>query len=230
VSTEAAIDVVEYLQLLGEHEFLTATDRLDAAIDRDGMGAISDALGDVCRSLMDRVLFPAGTIDVHAAIDRIAMRVVDLSGDTRRGALDRQRSLIVFLGSEGLPCSARDDVASWDATDRLHDLIACTLGLLAIVADDEHASVASIVASLRPVAPLESAEGAFALAWRGPNAPEPFAGVMPRGYTAHITFLGEETCSLRSIFGRVARLRDLTAEETDAATALATRQESQPSS
>ena len=233
MSSEAARDVVEYLELLGAGELLRATDFLDGRIDRDGIGEIGDALGDVCRSLMDRVRFTPGTIDVHAAIDRIALRVVELSGDTQPGAIDRMRSLIVFLGSEGLPCSARDDVAEWDATDRLHDLIACTIGLVAIVAEDERRPVARVVASLGPALPLQSAEGTFALAWRGPSGAEPFAGVMPRGYTAHITFLGEESCSLRSIFGRVARLRDLTPEDLEASAPISPRttpQESRPSS
>jgi len=209
VTSEAWVDVVEYLWRLGAHDYTGATDLLDAAIDRDGVGAINDALADACRALMDRVLFPAGTIDVHAVVDRIALRVVDATGDKRPEAIDRQRSLLVFLGSEGLPCVARADVASWDPTDRLHDLIACTLGLLGIVADDEHATVAEIVARITPPAPAHASEGQFALAWRGPNGAEPFAGVVPRGYTAHITFLGADTCSLRSIFARVAMLRDL---------------------
>jgi hypothetical protein len=209
-------DVVDYLVRVGHGDFAEAADRLDEALDRDGMGAIGDAFGDACRSLMDRVEFPEGTIDVHSVVDGIAMRVVEMSGDIRREALDRQRSLLVFLGSEGLPCAARDDVASWDATDRLHDLIACTIGLLGVVADAEHDTVASIVAALEPPRPLRTADGTFALAWRGPNGAEPFAGMVPRGYTAHITFLGEEPCTLRSIFGRVARLRDLQADAHDA--------------
>ena len=62
-------DVVDYLRFLGARLFVAATDLLDAAIDRDGIGAMNDAVGDVCRSLMDRVLFPAGTIDVHGVVD-----------------------------------------------------------------------------------------------------------------------------------------------------------------
>jgi hypothetical protein len=209
VSSEAWTDALEYLRLLGGRDYLAATDLLDGAIDRDGMAAISDAFADVCRALMDRVVFPAGTIDVHAVVDDIAMRVVEASGDGRREALDRQRSLVVFLGSDGLPCAARNDVASWDATDRLHDLIACTLGLLASVADDTGCSIAEVVWTIQLPPAMSPAEGAFTLAWRGPNAAEPLAGVVPRGYTAHITFLGEEPCSLRAIFGRVAALRDV---------------------
>ncbi len=211
VRSEAWVDVVEYLWRLGARDYGGATDLLDAAIDRDGVGAINDALGDVCRALMDRVFFPAGTIDVHAVVDRIALRVVDGTSDKRPEAIDRQRSLLVFLGSEGVPCMARADVASWDPQDRLHDLIACTLGLLGVVAEDEQAAVAEVVAGITPPGPVHAPEGEFALAWRGPNGAEPFAGVVPRGYTAHITFLGSEPCSLRSIFGRVALLRDLRA-------------------
>ncbi len=207
--SEAWVDVVEYLWRLGAHDYSGATDLLDTAVDRDGVGAINDALGDVCRTLMDRVLFPAGTIDVHAVVDRIALRVVDGTGDTRVEAIDRQRSLLVFLGSEGLPCVARADVASWEPHDRLHGLIACTLGLLTIVAEDENVTIAEVVAGITPPGPVHAPEGQFALAWRGPNGAEPFAGVVPRGYTARITFLGSEPCSLRSIFGRVALLREL---------------------
>lgn len=209
VTSEAWTDVVEYLQRLGAHDYAGATDLLDAAIDTDGVGAINDALAQACRALMDRVLFPAGTIDVHAVVDRIALRIVDGMNDKRPEAIDRQRSLLVFVGSEGLPCVARADVASWDPTDRLHDLIACTLGLLGVVADDEDATVADVVALITPPAPARVPEGQFALAWRGPNGAEPFAGVVPRGYTAHITFLGAEPCSLRSIFARVAMPREL---------------------
>ena len=201
-------DILAYVQLLGARDYLGATDLLETAIDRDGIGSLNDSVADVCRSLMDRVSYPAGTIDVLDVVDSIAMRVTATSGDTRREAVDRQRSLLVFLGSVGLPCAARDDVASWAPDDRLHDLIACMIGLLGIVADDEHIMVADVVADIRPPGPPAMPEGTFTLAWRGANGAEPFAGVMPRGYTAHITFLGEEPCSLRSIFARVALLRD----------------------
>jgi hypothetical protein len=192
-------DSLQYLRLLQGREVPRATDLLDAAIDRDGIGAITDAIADVCRSLMDQIHFAPGTIDIHTVVDDIAMRIVTTARDERREALDRQRSLIVFLGSEGLPCAARNDVASWAPEERLHDLIACTIGLLAMVGD------AALV--LEPPGPLRAAEGTFTLAWRGPNGAEPLAGVMPRGYTAHITFMGNARCSLRSIFGRVATLR-----------------------
>jgi hypothetical protein len=209
VTSEAWTDVLEYLRRLGTGDLFAATDMLESAIDRDGIGAINDALADACRSLMDRVVFPAGTVDIHAVVDTIALRVVDTSGDTRPEAVDRQRSLLVFLGSEGLPCAARNDVASWSAEDRLHDSIACIIGLVGIVSADSHASIADAVAHIEAPGPIEIPEGTFGLAWRSPSGAEPFAGAIPRGYTAHITFLGAHECSLRSIFARVAMLRDM---------------------
>src|SRR5262249_49383492 len=149
--------------------------------------------------------------------DQIALRTVEKSGDDRPDAVSRQRSLIVFLGSEGLPCAARADVAGWSAEERLRDSIACMIGLLAVVADDEGISFADVVASVTPPGAPGTAEGTFGLAWRGPNGAEPFAGVLPRGYTAHITFVGEEPCSLRAIFARVALLRDVSTPVADEA-------------
>jgi hypothetical protein len=133
---------------------------------------------------------------------------MELSGDEQPGALDRLRALIVFLGSEGLPCQARDDVASWSPEDRLHDSVACTVGLVGIVAGIEGATISETVDAITPPSPVVMPDGAFDLAWRGPGGAEPLAGFVPRGYTAHITFLGETTCSLRAIFARVANLRD----------------------
>jgi hypothetical protein len=216
-------DVVEYLRHLGAHQYLLATDRLDAAIDRDGIGAINDALADACCSLMDRVTFPAGTIDVLDVIDSIALRITELSRDTRVGAVDRLRSLLVFFGSDGLPCAARNDVATWEATDRLHDSIECVLGMMALVAEREETALAEVADAIAPPGLVTPPEGTFTLAWRGPNWSEPLRGVMPRGYTAHITFIGEASCSLRAIFARVASLRDVTLPEP-------TRQESRQSS
>ncbi len=208
MTSEAWTDVLGYLGRLGAHDVILATERLDRAIDRDGIDAINDALGDACRSAMDRVVFPAGTVDIHAVVDTIALRIVETSGDTRLIAVDQQRSLLVFLGTLGLPCAARNDVASWSAEDRLHDSIACLIGLIGIAASDAHTSIADAVARIAPPEPVQIPEGTFGLAWRGPNGSEPFAGVVPRGYTAHITFRGAEQCSLRSIFAGVALLRD----------------------
>jgi hypothetical protein len=228
VNHDAWNDVLEYLWRLGAHDLVGATDRLAEAIDRDGIGALNDAIAEACRSLMDRVLFPAGTIDVLAVVDTIATRVTDMSRDERPEAMDRLRSLLVFFGSEGLPCAARNDVASWSPEDRLHDSIASLIGLLGIVADDEQALVSEVVATIRAPEPPRRTDGTFALAWRGTNGAEPLAGVMPRGYTAHITFLGAEPCSLRSIFARVAMLRDVSPGITTDVTT--TQQESQMSS
>jgi hypothetical protein len=208
VTADAWTDVLGYLRRLGTGDLVGATDMLESAIDRDGIGAINDAVADACRSLMDRVVFPAGTVDIHAVVDTIALRVVDTNGDIRPEAVDRQRSLLVFFGSEGLPCAARNDVASWTAEDRLHDSIACLIGLVGIVSTDTDASIADAVAHIEPPAPITTPPGSFGLAWRSPSGAEPFAGVVPRGYTAHITFLGASECSLRAIFARVALLRD----------------------
>ncbi|MGQ0824136.1 MAG: hypothetical protein ACT4OX_03715 [Actinomycetota bacterium] len=203
-----------YLQHLADNDVVAATDILDRAIDAEGIGAMNDALSDACRALMDRVTFAAGTIDVHTVVDRIATRVVSVSHDDDRNAIDRQRSLVVFLGSEGLPCAARADVATWSPIARLRATVACTIGLLGIVAEDDAVEITEVVAALEPPPTPEPARGTFGLAWRGPDVDgngsraEPFAGVVPRGYTAHITFLGAGTCSLRSIFARVASLRD----------------------
>jgi hypothetical protein len=214
--------VLAYLRHIGRHDVGGATELLTATVEHEGIGAVNDALADVCRSLMDRVVFPAGTVDLHAVVDRVVLRIIELSGDEQPGALDRLRSLVVFLGSEGLPCAARDDVASWEPDDRLHDSIACMLGLVGIVAGIENATTADAVARITPPGPAVAPDGTFGLAWRGPNGAEPFAGVVPRGYTAHITFLGEQTCSLRAIFARVALLRDEPMLATTDATTAAT--------
>ncbi|HET9729319.1 MAG TPA: hypothetical protein VFR41_07860 [Acidimicrobiia bacterium] len=208
--TEQAWDaVLHYLQLVGRSEIAGATDLLERVIDAEGIGGLNDALADVCRSLMDRIVFPPGTLDIHAVVDRIALRVTELSRNDTPGALDRQRSLIVYLGSEGLPCAARADVASWTPEERLHDLIACMVGLVGIVAGIEHTTVSEAAARISRPDAFETAEGMYALAWRGPSGSEPFAGVVPRGYTAHVTFLGANEHSLRAVFARVALLRDL---------------------
>ncbi len=208
MTSQAWQDLLGYLGRLGAGDVILATELLDRAIDRDGIDAINDALGDACRSAMDRVMFPAGTVDIHAVVDTIALRIVETSGDTRLIAVDQQWSLLVFLGSVGLPCAARNEVASWSPEDRLHDSIACLIGLVGIAASDAHTTIADAVAHIAPPGPVEIPEGTFGLAWRGPNGSEPFAGVVPRGYTAHITFPGAEQCSLRSIFAGVALLRD----------------------
>src|SRR5262245_41315712 len=140
-------DVIDYLRFLGTELLVAATDLLDDAIDRHGIGAINEAVADVCRSLMERVTFDTGTVDIHRVVDQVAWRTVAASGDERPGALERQRSLIVFLGSEGLPCAARGDIASWLAEELLRNSIACMIGLLGVVSDDEQVSIADVVAT-----------------------------------------------------------------------------------
>jgi hypothetical protein len=211
----AWIAAVDYVRKLANHEYESATDCLETAIATEGIGAMCNALGDACRSLMDRVTFEAGTIDVHTVVEQIAQRVIAVAGDTRPDALDHQRSLIVFLGSEGLPCAARADVATWSPIERLRALVACTIGLLGIAGEADGSEIVDLVGTLdKPGAPTP-APGTFGLAWRGGdgNLAEPLAGVVPRGYTAHITFLGSGRCSLRSIFARVAYLRDARADD-----------------
>jgi hypothetical protein len=206
--TQAWADVVDYLWRLGDGDYEAATDLLDQAIDRDGIGAMNDAFADACRALMDRIVFPAGTVDIHTVVDHIALRICDTARDNTALALDRQRSLLVFLGSEGLPCAARDDVSQWSQEERLRASIACTIGLIGVVMHDEGRTPAEVVHTIEPPEPPVTPEGTFGLAWRGANVAEPFAGVVPHGYTAHITFIGTHECSLRAIFARVAMLRD----------------------
>ena len=79
MTSEAWTDVLGYLGRLGANDVILATELLERAIDRDGIGAINDALADACRSAMDRVLFPAGTVDIHAVVDTIARRIVETS-------------------------------------------------------------------------------------------------------------------------------------------------------
>jgi hypothetical protein len=206
--TAAETAAIDFLRRVARNDAVRAAEQLDAAIDSDGVGAIAEAFADVCRSLMDRVAFSGGTVDVHAVVDEVATRVVATAGDDSPDAVDRQRSLLVFLGSEGLPCAARADVATWFATDRLRALVACAIGLVGIVAEDEGIAPVAAVETITRPRPARPASGTFGLAWRGPEGvAEPFAGVVPRGYTAHITFVGSERCSLRSIFARVALLR-----------------------
>ena len=139
---------VDYVRKLANHEYEAATDCLETAIATEGIGALCNALGDACRSLMDRVTFEAGTIDVHTVVEQIAQQVVTVAGDTRPDALDHQRSLIVFLGSEGLPCAARADVATWTPIERLRALVACTIGLLGIAGDADGTEIVDLVGTL----------------------------------------------------------------------------------
>ena len=190
-------DVVDYLRFLGAQ--LRRRDRSPRrAIDRDGIGAINDAVADVCRSLMDRVMFAPGTVDIHTVVDGIALRIVETNDDTRRSGrpstfadrVPRQR---------GPAVRGTRRCRGWSPEERLHDSIACMIGLLGVVADDEHAqSPRSWNRSGRRATAVP--EGTFGCAWRARAE----LAASCRGATPHITFLGEEPCSLRSIFARVA--------------------------
>ena len=103
MSDTAWNDTTEYLRLLGAGRYQTATDLLVAAIDREGEGAIVDALTDCCRALMQRITYGAGVVDVRAVVTDLAERVANAAVDTRGNAVDDMQTLIVFLGSEGLP-------------------------------------------------------------------------------------------------------------------------------
>lgn len=208
---------VAYLHYVVSDDHGYAARILDEAIERDGVGEVAGALDDVCRSLLDRIVFEPGTIDVHAAVDSIARHALDVAGPGHEGerefradtgvALDRLRALVVFLGSEGLPCTARTTVSGWSAAVRMQTLTLLTAGLAYVVAEDEGRDPLEVVAALSPPGEPEAARGTFSLTWRGPDGCPLLTGVVPPGYDAHITFLGAGTCSIRAIFARVAYLR-----------------------
>jgi hypothetical protein len=188
-----------YLRLLGAGEYEAGTDLLATALDRDGEGAIADALVDCCRSLMEHIVFEAGIIDVRAALDEVAERTVMAAADTRVGAFDDARAVLVFAGSEGLPCAARTTVANWPAHERLRNFVACTIGLVGTVARNDGRTVAEVATELtRPKHP-EPAAGTFDLA----------GGATGRSWNAapRIAFVAEKPASLRAILTRVALLR-----------------------
>jgi len=197
-----------YLRLVGHHEYRNATELLDDVVQDEGLGAVNDAIAAVCRSLLDRVTFAPGTIDVNAAVDALAHEIVAVAQRHGEDEIDRQRALIVYLGSEGLPCLARTQVASWAPMELLGTLVACMLGLVGIVSEREDTTLTDVVSSITPPRTPTAALGTFGLAWRGEHGAEPFAGAIPKGYAPHITFLGDGTCSLRELFARVAYLRD----------------------
>jgi hypothetical protein len=194
-----------YLRDVFAGRYARASAALDSAIAAEGLGAINGALSDAGRSLLDGIRYPSGTIDVLAEVDDIGRRIADitvagLDDRERDDEIDRQKSLIVFLGSEGLPCAARTMVAS------LKSLAQTVVGLAAIVAERSGFDTETIVAELTPPGEPLPALGTFSLAWRDEHGrPSVLAGALPRGQTAHITFLGTGTTSLRSVFGRVAR-------------------------
>lgn len=200
---------LSYLRHITTEDYRAAVQDLDHAVAREGLGEMNGALGEVCRALMDRIVFEPGTIDVQHAVDLIAARVLEIAGSPRQDEEDRQRALVVFLGSEGLPCAARSQVVSWSPFARLSSLVTLAVGLTALVAQHEQNTLIETVASITPPSPPTPARGTFGLAWRDEEGrPGLLTGVLPRGYTAHITFLGSGTCSLRSIFARVALLRE----------------------
>jgi hypothetical protein len=203
--------VRDYLGNMFAGKYARATAALDQAIADEGLGAINGALGDAGRSLLDSIRYGAGTIDVLSEIERLATRIVEIAvarieHRERENEVERQRALIVFLGSEGLPCAARTTVASWPPLDRLHALAHNVVGLAAIVSERAGGTTSEIAAALTPPGDVTPAPGAFGLAWRDDQGrPSVLAGALPRGQTAHITFLGTGTTSLRSVFARVAR-------------------------
>ena len=210
-----------YLRDVFAQRYAVAARSLEDAIAGEGLGTINGAFADVGRSLLDRVRFSAGTVDVLAEIDHIARRIVEISGSDRADEIGRQKALIVFLGSEGLPCAARTTVASWPPLDRHASLLTTVVGLCAVVAQRTETSADAVADAIRPPGEVVPAFGTFSLAWRDDRGePSVLSGALPRGQTAHITFLGAGTTSLRSVFARVAHLAAPRAE----ADANATRQ------
>jgi hypothetical protein len=204
--------VRDYIRDVFAGKYARASAAFDEAIAAEGLGAINGALSDAGRSLLDQIRYAAGTIDVLAEIETLASRIVDIAvtrGDDRqrREELERQKALIVFLGSEGLPCAARATVASWPPLDRLHALTHTVVGLVAAVAERDNTTPLDLAADLDEPGDVTPALGTFSLAWRDEHGrPSVLAGAIPRGQTAHITFLGTGTASLRSVFARVAFL------------------------
>ena len=192
-------DTLVYLRLLGASEYEIATDVLSNAMDRDGEGAVADALIDCCRSLMEHVVYKAGIVDVRSAVNTVATRIASITANTRDETIEDLRTVLVFLGSEGLPCAARTAVMNWRPERRLCNLVSCTIGLAGMVAQDEQTTVADVVAHIDHPGPPQPAEGTFGLAWRAVNSATE---------SAHIAFVAEAPSSLRSILARVALLRD----------------------
>ena len=199
-----------YLREVLAGSYARASAGLDQAIANEGLGAINGALADATRSLLDQIRYPSGTIDVLAEVDRIGHRIAEVTvigPDDRERTVEaeRQKSLIVFCGSEGLPCAARTDVASWTPLDRLHSLARTVVGLAVVVSERTGVDRETVALELGIPGEPRAALGTFSLAWRDEfGQPSVLAGALPRGQTAHITFLGTGTTSLRSIFARVA--------------------------
>ena len=201
---------VEFLRAVAARDYVGAGTLLDDASARDGIGEANGALSDAGRALLDMVEFDAGTIDVQAVVETLAQRALELAGTTRCNDSAALRALIVFLGSEGLPCSARSEVASWSPLDRRDALVTLVAGLAAYVAQERGIDLAQLAATLAPPVVPAPAFGTFGLVWRGTDgAPLALHGALPPGYSARITFLGSQRCSLRSVFARVAFLQDV---------------------
>jgi hypothetical protein len=198
-----------FLRAIAARDYAGASALLDDASARDGIGEVNGALSDAGRALLDLVEFDAGTIDVLDVVAHLAERAIELAGTTRVAA-SHLRALIVFLGSEGLPCAARSEVTSWSPLDRRDALVTLVAGLAAWVALQRGCGLADLAASLTPPTPRAvPALGTFGLAWRGTDGgPLPLQGIVPPGYAPHITFLGTSRCTLRSVFARVAYLRE----------------------
>jgi hypothetical protein len=200
---------VEFLRAVAARDYVGAGTLLDDASARDGIGEVNGALSDAGRALLDLVEFEAGTIDVHAVVETLAQRALELAGTTRCNDPAPLRALIVFLGSEGLPCAARSEVASWSPLDRRDALVTLVAGLAALVASERGTDLADLTDALAPPVVPAPAFGTFGLVWRGTDGELlPLHGALPTGYSARVTFLGSRRCSLRSVFARVAFLRD----------------------
>jgi hypothetical protein len=198
-----------FLRAVAARDYAGAGSLLDDASARDGIGEVNGALSDAGRALLDRVVFDAGTIDVLRVVETLAERAIELAGTTHCDRVSRLEALIVFLGSEGLPCAARSEVASWSPLERREALVTLVAGLAAWIATRDGIALAQLADELEPPGAPGPALGTFGLAWRGDDGPPlPFYGALPAGYAPRITFLGAAPCSLRSVFARVAYLRD----------------------
>jgi len=201
-------DAIAFLRAVAARDYAVAGNLLDDAAAREGMGDVNGALADVGRALLDLVEFDAGTVDVLTVVETLAERALELAGTTHCDDASHLRALIVFLGSEGLPCAARSEVASWSPLDRRSALVTFVTGISAWVARDRNSTIDAVIDTLAPPVRAAAAIGTFGLAVRAADGPSPFLGALPAGCAPRITFLGGSRCSLRSIFARVAYLRE----------------------
>jgi hypothetical protein len=202
-------DAIAFLRAVAARNYMVAGNLLDDAAAREGMGDVNGALADVGRALLDLVEFDPGTVDVLSVVETLAERALELAGTTHCEDASRLRALIVFLGSEGLQCAARTEVASWSPLDRRAALVTFVTGIGAWIARDRCSSFEAIIDALEPPVRAVAALGTFGLSVRSANdGPSLFLGALPAGCAPRITFLGGGRCSLRSIFARVAYLRE----------------------